>query len=110
MVAEQVKNQNKYYNTAVGYDGMGALDPTVFDDIRNHYVVSVFKDIEVNMLQHYKTVSYRRRFFEDDFWTDFAPYSARAAARGFVNCDKLISASERKIRATRISPMPASIQ
>jgi hypothetical protein len=75
MVTEQVKNQNKYHNTAVGYDGMGAIDPTVFDDIRNHYVVSVSKDIEVNMLQHYKTVSYRRRFFEDDFWIDFASHS-----------------------------------
>jgi hypothetical protein len=75
MITEQVKNQNKYHNTAVGYDGIGAIDPTVFDDIRNHYVVSVPKDIEVNMLQHYKTVSYKRRFFNDDFWTDFAPHS-----------------------------------
>ena len=75
MIAEQVKNQNKYPNTAVGYDGCKALDPTVFDDIRNHYVVSVYKDIEVNILQHYKTISYRRKFFEDDFLTDFALHS-----------------------------------
>jgi glycosyltransferase involved in cell wall biosynthesis len=75
MVKEQVNNQSKYPNTAVGYDGCGALDPTVFDDVRNHYVVSVYKDIEVNILQHYKTISYRRKFFEDDFFTDFIPYS-----------------------------------
>lgn len=75
MIQEQVNNQNKYFNTAVGYDGQKALDPTVFDDVRNHYVVSVYKDIEVNILQHYKTVSYRRRFFGDDFITDFMYHS-----------------------------------
>jgi hypothetical protein len=71
MVTEQVKNQNKYENTSVGYDGSRAEDPTIFNDVRNHFVVSVYKDVEVNILQHYKTVSYRRRFFEDDFFTDF---------------------------------------
>ena len=71
MVSEQVKNQDKYIETAVGYDGVRAEDPTVFDDVRNYYVVSVYKDVEVNHLQHYKTVSYKRRWFEEDFFTDF---------------------------------------
>lgn len=71
MVEEQVKNQHKYKDTAVGYDGSRAEDPTVFDDVRNYYVVSVYKDVEVNHLQHYKTISYRRKWFEDDFFTDF---------------------------------------
>jgi glycosyltransferase involved in cell wall biosynthesis len=71
MVAEQVKNQSKYERTAVGYDGVRAEDSSVFADVRNYYVVSVPKDIEVNHLQHYKTVSYRRGWFEDDFFTDF---------------------------------------
>jgi hypothetical protein len=71
MVEEQVKNQNKYENTAVGYDGVRAEDPTVFDDIRNYYVVSIYKDVEVNHLQHYKTISYRRKFFKEDFFTEF---------------------------------------
>ena len=71
MIIEQVKNQNKYENTAVGYDGIRANDPSCFEDIRGHYVVSIYKDVYVDILQHYKTVSYRRRFFEDDFFTDF---------------------------------------
>ena len=71
MITEQVKNQHKYKDTAVGYDGMRANDPTAFEDIRGYYVVSIYKDVEVDILQHYKTVSYRRRFFEDDFFTDF---------------------------------------
>lgn len=71
MVTEQYKNQTeRFQNCAVGYDGISALDP-VFRDIRNHYVVSVPCNVKVNVLQHYKTVSYRRRYFEDDFFTDF---------------------------------------
>ena len=71
MVKEQVNNQQKYENTAVGYDGIRADDPSVFDDVRNYYVVSTYKDVEVNRLQHYKTVSYRRKWFDDDFFTEF---------------------------------------
>lgn len=71
MIEEQVKNQEKYEDTAVGYDGVRAEDPTVFDDIRNYYVVSVYKNIYVNHLQHYKTISYKRKWFEEDFFTDF---------------------------------------
>jgi len=71
MIEEQVKNQHKYQNTAVGYDGSRAEDSSVFDDVRNHFVVSVYKDVYVNLLQHYKTISYRRKWFEDDFFTDF---------------------------------------
>jgi hypothetical protein len=99
MVAEQVKNQNKHHNTAVGYDGIGALDPTIFNDIRYHYVVSVPQDIEVNILQHYKTVSYRRRFFGDDFWADFASHSwnddiSVAAHMGKQGIKKLVACYE----------------
>jgi hypothetical protein len=71
MVDEQVKNQQKYENTAVGYDGTKAIDPNVFSDVRNHYVVSVYQDIPVHILQHYKTISYKRIWFGDDFFTDF---------------------------------------
>jgi hypothetical protein len=71
MITEQVRNQNKHENIAIGYDGIRANDPTCFNDVRNYYVVSVCKDIDVDILQHYKTVSYRRKFFKDDFFTDF---------------------------------------
>lgn len=71
MVDEQVKNQYRFPNTAVGYDGVRAEDPSVFNDVRNYYVVSIFKNVYVNHLQHYKTISYRRKWFEDDFFTDF---------------------------------------
>ena len=71
MVSEQYKNQTeRFTNCAVGYDGISALDP-VFRDIRNHYVVSVPCNVKVNVLQHYKSVSYKRKYFEEDFFTDF---------------------------------------
>lgn len=77
MVAEQVKNQETYVNTVCGYDGSRAddthwmakdcSDDPFYFDVRNHFVVSVYKDVDVNFLQHYKTVSYRRSFFGEDF-------------------------------------------
>lgn len=71
MVSEQYKNQvERFHNSAVGYDGIGALD-NIFRDTRNHYVVSVPCNVKVNLLQHYKTVSYKRKYFNDDFFLDF---------------------------------------
>lgn len=75
MVEEQYKNQTeRFTNCAVGYDGLGALE-NVFEDVRSHYVVSVPFNVKVNVLQHYKSVSYKRSYFEDDFFTDFVDKS-----------------------------------
>lgn len=71
MVAEHVKNQEKFENTAIGYDGSRLVNPNDFDDVRNHFVVSVYKDVYVKILQHYKTVSYKRSFFKQDFFDEF---------------------------------------
>lgn len=70
MVEEHVKNQLNYERTACGYDGVRAEHPQ-FGDVRDYYVVSIPFDMEVNHLQHYKTVSYKRNWFGDDFFTDF---------------------------------------
>lgn len=96
MVAEQVRNQNRFTNTAVGYDGVRAEDQSVFNDVRNYYVVSVPQDVEVARLQHYKTVSYRRKWFEDDFyefstksWNDdisVGAYMGKQGIRRLVAC------------------------
>ena len=70
MIDEQVNNQLIYEDTSVGYDGTRAEFPT-YNDVRDHYVVSVDRNVEVNYLQHYKTVSYKRKWFDEDFYTDF---------------------------------------
>ena len=89
MISEHVKKQALHENTAIGYDGTRAEDPSVFDDVRNHFVVSVYKDIEVNILQHYKTVSYKKKFFSDDIdefvgksWNDDILLGAYMGKRG----------------------------
>lgn len=71
MVKEQVANQEKFPGCAVGYDGLGIKNPPVFNDPRDHYVVSVRGNYEVKVLQAYKTVSYRRKFFEQDYFDTF---------------------------------------
>jgi len=86
MVAEQVKNQETYTNTVCGYDGIRMEDPyslTDPPDIRTHFVVSVFKDVYVNYLQHYKTVSYRRHFFDASFPEFIAEYCNADTATGW---------------------------
>jgi len=70
MVTEQVKNQSRFPgDCAVGYDGM-RLKKGIFGDIRDHYFTSNKCDGEVRVLQGYKTVSYRRRFFTEELLTD----------------------------------------
>jgi len=71
MVEEQVKNQENYENTACGYDGSRCVHPNEFNDIRDSFVVSVYKDVYVKILQHYKTISYKRSFFKQDFFDEF---------------------------------------
>lgn len=72
MVSEQVNNQAKWPECAVGYDGMRSRDEKGnygrhFGDIRDYYFTSNYRSSRVDVLQHYKTVSYKRRFFEEDF-------------------------------------------
>jgi len=69
MIKEHVKHQSER-DGAFGYDSLGTYTPK-FNDVRDHYVVSVPFEMEGKIMQHYKTVSYKRRYFEDDFFTDF---------------------------------------
>lgn len=66
MLLEQVKNQYKFTDSSVGYDGIDCWEPT-FNDVRDHFVTAHRKNIRVKILQHYKTISYKRSYFKDDF-------------------------------------------
>ena len=55
MVSEQVNNQSKFTNSAVGYDGM-RLKTSIFNDVRDYFCSSCRIDGEVRVLQGYKTV------------------------------------------------------
>jgi glycosyltransferase involved in cell wall biosynthesis len=69
MVKEHVKNQLER-DCVFGYDSLGTDEPK-FNDVRDHFVVSVPFEMSGKIMQHYKTVSYKRRYFDDDFFIDF---------------------------------------
>lgn len=69
LVKEQILNQTKHPESVVGYDGLRSRDG-FFGDVRDYFYTSNHKDSRVDILQHYKSVSYKRRYFEEDF-TEF---------------------------------------
>lgn len=66
LVEEQVANQTRFPEAVVGYDGMRSRDK-IFKDVRDYFFTSNYCNSRVDILQHYKSVSYKRRYFEDDF-------------------------------------------
>lgn len=50
-----------YPDAAIGFAGIGSVDNSC------HFCTTVEKDVRVKILEGYKTVSYKRKFFEDDF-------------------------------------------
>jgi hypothetical protein len=65
LINEHLNNQVKW-DLPVGYDGIHSID-VHFEDMRDHFCTSNYMDTRVNVLQHYKSVSYKRRHFGDDF-------------------------------------------
>jgi hypothetical protein len=100
MLEEQVINQYKFERASVGYDGIDLWRP-VFGDGRDHFVTAVRKNIKVKVLQHYKTISYKRSYFESDFkqyvdeyyeWNDDI---LMAGYLGLKNIPRVVTYSER---------------
>lgn len=67
LVKEQVNNQKKFEESVVGYDGLRSRD-NFFKDVRDYFFTSNYRNSRVDILQHYKSVSYKRRYFENDFF------------------------------------------
>lgn len=92
MITAHIGHQTRSDRCAVGYDGLSSYTP-VFNDVRDHYVSAQRRDTNVRVLQHYKSVSYRRSFFEDDFeqfvkehhtWNDDLLISGYMASKGIL--------------------------
>ena len=99
LVEEHVKNQFLLENCAIGYDGLDLINPPVFNDPRDHYVSLVPNNIRVKVLQHYKSVSYKRSFFDKDLFTDFAGKTSSddillSAYMGYKNIHKIVATYE----------------
>lgn len=79
LINEHIKNREKWPNYVVGYDGMRSrnTDGTMsnyFGDSRDYYFSSLKRNSLVDIIQHYKSASYLRKFFESDFmdfWKEF---------------------------------------
>lgn len=66
MINEHIRHQSER-DCVFGYDSLDTYEPK-FGDVRDHYVVSVPFEMSGKVLQHYKTVSYKRKYFKEDFF------------------------------------------
>ena len=66
LVKEQVENQTKFPGKIVGYDGLRSREP-FFNDQRDYYFTANYRTSCVDILQHYKSISYKRGYFKEDF-------------------------------------------
>lgn len=70
MIAEHVKWQNELKNSVIVYDGRSLVQPK-YNDLRDAWVLTVKEVLQVKELQHYKSVSYFVKYFEQDFFDNF---------------------------------------
>jgi hypothetical protein len=64
-----IKKMKQYPNSALGFAGLTAMNGSC------HHCTTLKEDTRVKILEGYKTVSYLRNFFEDDFFTEFVGQS-----------------------------------
>lgn len=79
MLNEHIKNREMWPEYVVGYDGMRSRNndgsfSTYFRDSRDYYFTANKRNSLVDIMQHYKSVSYYRRFFESDFMSFWNEY------------------------------------
>lgn len=96
LINEHLKNRQTWPNFPVGYDGLTSLNDDgsrrmTFQNSRDYFFSANGISSYVEILQHYKSVSYRREMFEDDFfgfindygtWCDDTTLSAYFAMKG----------------------------
>ncbi len=103
MVKEHLNNRAKWPQYAIGYDGQRSRDQVTggrgecFGDPRDHWVSSHGRSFYVDILQHYKSVSYTRGMFRcdfNDFWREYKHWCD----------DTVIAAYMSKHRIPRVVP------
>jgi hypothetical protein len=100
-INSHIEARTRYPNCAIGYAGLGSINETLPADNRGvhpvgsyHFATSTPEDVRVRMLEGYKTVSYTRSMFEEDFkdflgkhWNDDITISAYL---GYKNIKKIV--------------------
>lgn len=83
-------NKRKIYpNSVLGFAGIGSIDNSC------HFCTTLKKDTRVKIIEGYKTVSYLRKFFKQDFFNDFVGQSwsddiLLSAYLGKENIEKIV--------------------
>jgi len=71
MVTEHRKYQNQLTDSVIGYDGRGCDVFLHNNDIRDSWILCVTQVRKTHGLQHYKSVSYKKKLFKDNFFNDY---------------------------------------
>ena len=71
MIEEHYKHHMRYDNAAFGYDGRSNCSGHRFEDLRDSWVLCLETPTFTHMIQHYKSGSYKRKHFENDFFEHF---------------------------------------
>jgi len=71
MVQEHFNHHLRYDNAVFGYDGRSNCSAHRFNDLRDAWVLCLETPSFTHMIQHYKSGSYKRKYFESDFFEHF---------------------------------------
>jgi hypothetical protein len=83
LIEEHIRLRNDDDSVAWGFAGLNNIGEK-FKDARDRFVIGVNDKVKVGILEHYKSVSYRRKMFGQDFNEEFIK-------KGWAD-DQLISA------------------
>lgn len=97
MINEHIKNRKIWPNYVIGYDGMRSKNEdgstsTLFGDSRDYYFSACKTNKFVDIIQHYKSVSYFRKFFEDDFlnfWNEYGVWCDDKTVSAYLSHKKI---------------------
>ena len=65
VIEQHLIKHELYQNSVLGFAGLCSGDPNLY------FCTSVQCDTEVQIMEHYKSVSYKRKYFKEDFFEEF---------------------------------------
>lgn len=65
VIQRHLTKHEKYKDCVLGFAGLCSDDPNLY------FCTSVKQDAEVQIMEHYKSVSYKRKYFKEDFFEEF---------------------------------------
>lgn len=68
LVKEHRNNHKLIPDAAFCYDGRGVVKPLYNGELRDFWIICVTEPREVHNIQHYKSCSYKKKYFTDDFY------------------------------------------